>query len=858
MARRRRSHLAARWLFASIVAMLLATQGRVGAFNHDVHIKEVMGGAIGNSKIQFIVLEQEASGENLWGPQPGETQSRAMLVFFDAIGRETGIYKFPSDAPAGSPTQTFPFPALIATQDFANLPGAPTPDFIIPPLLNAISGKVCFKNNPANGNAFLRNECLSYGDFTGDTESNFRDDPAFGVLAGPPAASLAIVNRASLFRTIDTGHNADFQFTGNPSPINSAGATFSIPLPSDAEQGETMFNTETFLGNGRTCASCHIASDGLRLTPENVHSRFLAVPSTFDPLFVGETKPSDFDSGFDFNLNTLTLTAAVATGAPCTGELRGVITAAGGIRARVLGRVSQTKYLVYGGTNPALSGTVTDGTCSATVASITSGDLGDVAGSMIPGIEEPGKMRTSVSPAFPHGRALILENIDGFSNPPVFRKPPHLLNLNKTGPYGFNGNFVDLLAFGAQAVVQHFPRTLARNAGGTNPDFRMPTNQERVALEAFMLAQEFPPGNDPNKFDLDRFATTDAQKRGRTAFFGSAKCSQCHGGTVLAFTTVSIQGKPAGLNASFNTGVVNQAINGPGEDNQPCEPSVGICGSREFSVPQLFNVKNLGPFFHDGSASTVHLAVAFYTSPAFSSSPAGVAIGGITMSPQTIDDITAFLNGLVVRPYTMSPTSVSFGDREVNAGPTAGQNIVVTNTGSSPLTFTCTITGADPGEFAITSCPGTALAAGQSRAIQVVFDPASIGVKAAILEINAADPSGIALSGTGVCATCFTDNVLVAASSVIRAVHITELRQRIDVLRTRFGLAAFAWTDATLTPGATIIRAQHITDLRTALSQVYDAAGRTRPTYTDPVLTAGVIAKALHVSEIRAAVQAIE
>src|SRR5206468_5219092 len=68
---------------AAIVVLVLAVERRAGATNLDVHIAEFMAGANGDSRIQFIVLAQEASGQNLWGPQPGETQSRAMLVFFD-------------------------------------------------------------------------------------------------------------------------------------------------------------------------------------------------------------------------------------------------------------------------------------------------------------------------------------------------------------------------------------------------------------------------------------------------------------------------------------------------------------------------------------------------------------------------------------------------------------------------------------------------------------------------------------------------------------------------------------------------------------------------------------------------------
>src|SRR5262249_42771827 len=150
-----------------------------GATNHDLHIHEVMVGANGNSRVQFIVIEQEFSGQNCWGPQvsppppgspfdnacgSGETQSRAMLVFFDAGGRDPDKSKLPNTPPTGGSLQV-----LIATQEFASLPGAPAPDIIIPPLLNPIGGKVCFKNNPDAIGTFPRNECVSYGPFTGAT-----------------------------------------------------------------------------------------------------------------------------------------------------------------------------------------------------------------------------------------------------------------------------------------------------------------------------------------------------------------------------------------------------------------------------------------------------------------------------------------------------------------------------------------------------------------------------------------------------------------------------------------------------------------------------------------------------------------
>jgi len=41
----------------------------------------------------------------------------------------------------------------------------------------------------------------------------------------------------------------------------------------------------------------------------------------------------------------------------------------------------------------------------------------------------------------------------------------------------------------------------------------------------------------------------------------------------------------------------------------------------------------------------------------------------------------------------------------------------------------------------------------------------------------------------------FTDDPLVASSTLVKAVHLTELRAAIDTARVVRGLGAFAWTD---------------------------------------------------------------
>lgn len=102
----------------------------------------------------------------------------------------------------------------------------------------------------------------------------------------------------------------------------------------------------------------------------------------------------------------------------------------------------------------------------------------------------------------------------------------------------------------------------------------------------------------------------------------------------------------------------------------------------------------------------------------------------------------------------------------------------------------------------------------------------------------------------------FTDPVLTPGQTVIKAVHITELRTRIDAIRSARSLPAYSW-GAALVAGSSTVLASHILDLREALRQAYVQAGLTPPTYTNTA-AGGTIVRAVDITELRAAVVAIE
>ncbi len=89
-----------------------------------------------------------------------------------------------------------------------------------------------------------------------------------------------------------------------------------------------------------------------------------------------------------------------------------------------------------------------------------------------------------------------------------------------------------------------------------------------------------------------------------------------------------------------------------------------------------------------------------------------------------------------------------------------------------------------------------------------------------------------------VAAVVFTDDPLVAGTTAIKAVHVSELRSAIQTVRARYSLGSFSYTDPTLAAGTTPIKAVHITEMRTALDEAFAAASRTRTT-TYTTITAG-------------------
>ncbi len=250
---------------------------------------------------------------------------------------------------------------------------------------------------------------------------------------------------------------------------------------------------------------------------------------------------------------------------------------------------------------------------------------------------------------------LILENLDGFDDLDkkfVMRGVPHVLALRTSinspqGPRtGWSGDGSPgdgtLRSFAVGAVIQHFTKTLNRVAG---VDFRLPTDDELNALEAFQLSL-----GRQQDLTLPLPLKGIVPKRGQEIFLDAnlGKCNLCH---VNAGATANFGGGNIG-NANFNTGVEDlpdQPADLTGELVPP-DDGFGRPGDGTFNTPPLVEAADTGPFFHNNAIETIEGAVGFYDGESFNNSPSGKLLAqadpngvGIELDGTQIVAIAAFL-----------------------------------------------------------------------------------------------------------------------------------------------------------------------------------------------------------------------
>jgi len=256
---------------------------------------------------------------------------------------------------------------------------------------------------------------------------------------------------------------------------------------------------------------------------------------------------------------------------------------------------------------------------------------------------------------------LFLENVDGFDNPPVFRGVPHNIglktsiehndsNLTSRGighALGWSGDGStdgSLNGFAVGAIIQHFPKTLNRIEG---EDFILPTQEEKDAIEAFMLSLGRQEEIDLANMDFK----SSMANLGKQLFFSpvSGPCNACH-------ANAGANSINAGGKVNFDIGVEN-LLAAPHILENPTlardaglggEPNLeGGFGDGSFNTPPLVEAADTPPFFHNNAVNNIESAVAFYTSDAFRNSPAAQHLGSdVQLDTSEVQAIAAMLRTL--------------------------------------------------------------------------------------------------------------------------------------------------------------------------------------------------------------------
>jgi len=250
---------------------------------------------------------------------------------------------------------------------------------------------------------------------------------------------------------------------------------------------------------------------------------------------------------------------------------------------------------------------------------------------------------------------LILENSDGFEdleNKFVMRGVPHTLGLpTSVGSLeeprtGWSGDGApddgSLRSFATGAVIQHFTKTLNRVE---DEDFRLPTEDELDALEAFQLSL-----GRQQDLTLPLLLNDTVSIRGQEIFLDDSlgKCNICHANAGANASN------PDFGNANFDTGVEalpDQPADLTGELVPP-DDGFGrdFAADGTFNTPPLVESADTGPFFHNNSVETIEGAVAFYNGDAFNNSAAGIFLAsldpegvGINLDATQVVAVAAFL-----------------------------------------------------------------------------------------------------------------------------------------------------------------------------------------------------------------------
>jgi fibronectin type 3 domain-containing protein len=208
--------------------------------------------------------------------------------------------------------------------------------------------------------------------------------------------------------------------------------------------------------------------------------------------------------------------------------------------------------------------------------------------------------------------------------------------------------------------------------------------------------------------------------------------------------------------------------------------------------------------------------------------------GEVDSSNDTASDPTTVNPATLIAPTNLIATAISTSQIVVtwDAVTGAASYQVFRKSGVGTYSIVATPTA--------TSFPDSGLAASTTYLYQV---------RAVSAGSTVGPPSNIDLATT----ILFTDDPLIAGTTVIKAVHLIELRTAVDAVRGAAALSAATYSHAVAS--GVRFKAVDVTELRSNLDQARAALALPAIQYTDPGLAVGNIVMAAHIQEVRAGVK---
>ncbi len=276
--------------------------------------------------------------------------------------------------------------------------------------------------------------------------------------------------------------------------------------------------------------------------------------------------------------------------------------------------------------------------------------------------------------------------------------------------------------------------------------------------------------------------------------------------------------------------------------------------------------------------STSSVASAPVTPPAILPAALAVVSAGIPYSvvfsetfgtnPVTFGESGTLPSGLTFTNGTLSGTTTQLGSFPITITATDANNCVTSTPytltvlladGSAPASLVATATSttqisvswtgvANTNHYDVTRKSGASVTTLTTAATSLT-DTVSAGttyryVVRAINNASAVSP----FSNYDIATTIsFTDDPLIATQTVIKAIHITQLRTAVNAVRAAAGLTAYSFTDPALSGR---VKSVHLTELRTALDAARTSLSVPAIVYANPG-TVGTKVRAADLTELR-------